>query len=66
MPGVDGLAAARAIRALPAPQPVIIAMTATATADDADACLAAGMDRYLPKPVRPEQLQNALASVMRC
>ena len=62
MPGVDGLDAARAIRSLPAPQPVIIAMTAAVTADDVNACLAAGMDGYLPKPVRPEQLKEALAN----
>jgi signal transduction histidine kinase/DNA-binding response OmpR family regulator len=62
MPGVDGLEATATIRRLPVTQPVIIAMTAAATADDADACFAAGMDGYLAKPVKPEQLKTALAT----
>jgi signal transduction histidine kinase/DNA-binding response OmpR family regulator len=62
MPDVDGLEATATIRRLPAPQPVIIAMTAAATADDADACFAAGMDGYLAKPVKPDQLKTVLAT----
>ncbi len=53
MPEVDGLEAARRIRALgdEVAQPTIVAMTASVTTGDRDRCLAAGMDDYLPKPV---------------
>jgi len=62
MPELDGLAASRRIRAEfpPLLQPIIIAMTATDTAEDKRLCLAAGMDDYLPKPVRMELLLTAL------
>ncbi len=61
MPGLDGLEATRRIRAMSLPtQPKIIAMTARATGEDRDMCQAAGMDGYLTKPIRKEQLQRAL------
>ena len=55
MPVMDGLEATRLIRAqLPAEQqPRIIAMTASVLLEDRNACRDAGMDDYLPKPVRP-------------
>ena len=58
MPEMDGLAASRAIRELdgPAAQVPIVAMTANAMMGDQAACLAAGMDDYLPKPIAVEQL----------
>jgi signal transduction histidine kinase/DNA-binding response OmpR family regulator len=67
MPVMDGLEAARAVRAeLPADrQPRIIAMTANATAEDRQLALAAGMDDYLPKPVRAEELRAALGRTQR-
>jgi CheY-like chemotaxis protein len=63
MPEMDGLAATRAIRATgPVDrQPRIVAMTASALVDDREACRAAGMDDYLSKPVRLDDLQAALA-----
>jgi CheY-like chemotaxis protein len=63
MPELDGLAASRLIRAeFPRLlQPIIIAMTATDTTEDKRRCLAAGMDDYLPKPVRMDLLMTALA-----
>jgi CheY-like chemotaxis protein len=63
MPEMDGLEATRRIRADgPSPQPRIVAMTANAMQGDREACLTAGMDDYLAKPIRPEQLAAAIAA----
>ena len=51
MPELDGLAATREIRALEIEQPVIVALTANAFESDREACLAAGMDYFLQKPI---------------
>jgi len=62
MPEMDGLDATRQIVAQwPAEErPVIIAMTAAATQQDREQCLAAGMDDYISKPVRLQEVQAAL------
>jgi signal transduction histidine kinase/ligand-binding sensor domain-containing protein/CheY-like chemotaxis protein len=60
MPEMDGLEATRMIRLGPAQQPVIIAMTANAMQGDKEECLAQGMNDYLPKPVKLDELVRML------
>jgi CheY-like chemotaxis protein len=62
MPEMDGLEATRKIRRRESSstQPYIIAMTANVMKEDQDACFAAGMDDYLSKPIRVEELVGAL------
>jgi PAS domain S-box-containing protein len=62
MPELDGLDASRRIcERWPAEtRPRIIAMTANAMAEDREACFAAGMDDYLAKPIRPDEMAQAL------
>jgi signal transduction histidine kinase/DNA-binding response OmpR family regulator len=64
MPELDGLEATRRIRAARSAGdgPWIVAMTANALAGDREACLAAGMNDYVSKPIRPAALATALAS----
>ncbi|WKB53453.1 CHASE domain-containing protein [Eleftheria terrae] len=66
MPEMDGLKAARAIRGLPehAATP-ILAMTASAFGEDRDACLAAGMNDHIPKPVETDVLVRTLGRWLR-
>jgi CheY-like chemotaxis protein len=66
MPEMDGLEATRALRQMPlSEQPVVIAMTANAFSEDRDACLAAGMNYFLSKPVMSGTLRNALGRVVQ-
>ncbi|MCP4542637.1 MAG: response regulator [Chloroflexi bacterium] len=62
MPEMDGLEATHHIREKmdAKQQPRVIAMTANAMQEDRERCLAAGMDDYVSKPVRVEELVDAL------
>ncbi|SFI97451.1 ATP-binding protein [Caulobacter sp. UNC279MFTsu5.1] len=66
MPGMDGLAAARAIRALPAPHGAvpIIALSADVLPDQIARCRAAGMDDHVAKPIRREELVAAVGQAL--
>jgi PAS domain S-box-containing protein len=81
MPEMDGLEVAAAIRAQEraaassstepaqrrfASRVPIVALTAHASEGDRDRCLAAGMDDYLSKPIRPRQLRETLQRIATC
>ena len=62
LPGIDGLETTRRLRQIPGyRQTPIIAVTAAAMQQDRDACLAAGMNDHLAKPIQPDQLIAVLA-----
>ena len=67
MPGMDGFALARAIRADACParaQAPIIALTASVMESTREACRAAGIDQFLAKPVEPHALRALLAALL--
>ena len=68
MPNMDGLEATRAIRALPREDAAaipIIAMTANAFVEDAQRCLAAGMNAHLAKPLQMDLVISTIAGLCR-
>jgi CheY-like chemotaxis protein len=66
LPGIDGLEAARRIRALPdaAGRTPVVGISGASDASDEEAARAAGMDFYLRKPVSPSALSEAIAAVV--
>ena len=67
MPEMDGLEATRRIRELEADKSTaipIIAVTANALPEHRDACLGAGMDTHLPKPITRDSLANAIDDLL--
>ncbi len=66
MPGMDGLTATRAIRALPGPVAgvPIIALSADVLPEQIARCHAAGMNGHVPKPIRREELFAAVARAL--
>ena len=68
MPEMDGMEATRRIRAAEKetgrPRLPIIALTAHAMAQDKEACLAAGMDAYLSKPLHANDLYEAIEAAL--
>ncbi|MBI1404796.1 MAG: response regulator [Caulobacter sp.] len=66
MPDMDGREATRQLRAMRGPnqRTPVIAITASATARDWEACLAAGMSGHVAKPIDPAQLYAALESAL--
>ncbi len=67
MPNMNGLEATQAIRSMEredAAKIPVIAMTADAFAEDAQKCLAAGMNAHLTKPIDVDQLKAVLLRLM--
>ena len=62
LPGMDGLAATQELKADPATRNIpIVALTAHAMDGDSDSILAAGIDRYMTKPLRKAAIGDVLA-----
>lgn len=66
MPGMDGFETARAIRALPGRASTrLVALTGYAQPSDVEACLAAGFDRHVAKPIGKSTLLELIGEVPR-
>ena len=65
MPGMDGAETLRRIREAHGRNVAVVAMTADVLAIHRDDGLRAALDGFLPKPILPEALREALATVLR-
>jgi CheY-like chemotaxis protein len=66
MPNMDGLEATRRIRQLPSQHFIpIVAMTGNAFAEDKARCMEAGMNDFLSKPVKPQDLYEIVLKWLR-
>jgi signal transduction histidine kinase/ActR/RegA family two-component response regulator len=64
MPRMNGLEAARRLRDIHGPDLRIVALTASVSPSDVAACLAAGMDAFVAKPVETEELYRVIGEVL--
>lgn len=65
LPGIDGLTVARTVRSSPRhPQPVIVAVTASAMKTDVAAALEAGCDAFVSKPINTRTLIPLLSDLL--
>lgn len=62
MPLLDGVNATMKIRDLAIKQPVIIALTANAFSEDKNSCMEAGMDGFLTKPIKLDEITSEISS----
>jgi CheY-like chemotaxis protein len=60
MPEMDGLEATQTIRLQAGPYPIIIAMTANAMQGDREVCLQTGMDDYIRKSIKLDEVPKLL------
>jgi CheY-like chemotaxis protein len=64
MPEMDGWEATAVLRSIPTTRALpVVALTASATTEVREACLRAGMDGYLSKPERIDELREAIETV---
>ena len=66
MPEMNGLEATQHIRRMTIEQPYIIAMTANAMSKDREECLQIGMNDYIAKPMRLNEIINTLKTAASC
>jgi CheY-like chemotaxis protein/anti-sigma regulatory factor (Ser/Thr protein kinase) len=66
MPRLNGMQATRALRALPGPNQIVpvIALSASVSPTEQQACLAAGMNAFVMKPVEAQELFRAIEAVL--